>query len=260
MLFSRSSAARPGLFGAKPRAPASGREERRLIDLAGRETPVILRRHDRARRISLRIDARRDAAVLTLPPRAAEREAIAFLMQHRDWVLAQLAALPPRVDFADGAVVPLLGRERTIRHDPTSRGRGGVYLAGPEESELVVAGEAAHLPRRVSDFMKREARAAIKPLARAKADALGVRTGRIILRDQRSRWGSCTASGDLNFSWRLIYCPMAILDYVVAHEVAHLRHMDHSAAFWTTVAEIAPDPKTSRAWLREHGARLHRIG
>ncbi|MEQ8602846.1 MAG: SprT family zinc-dependent metalloprotease [Marivibrio sp.] len=232
----------------------------RLIDLAGREIPVILRRHDRARRISLRIDGRRDAAVLTLPPRAAEREAVAFLMQHRDWVLAQLDALPPRIAFADGAVVPLLGRERRIRHDPTSRGRGGVFLDGPDERELVVAGESAHLPRRVTDFMKREARAAIKPLARDKAAALGVRMGRIVLRDQRSRWGSCTASGDLNFSWRLIYCPPEILDYVVAHEVAHLRHMDHSPAFWATVAEIAPSPKQSRAWLREHGARLHRIG
>lgn len=248
------------MFSRGPRAPASGREEMRLIDLAGRETPVILRRHDRARRISLRIDGRRDAAVLTLPPRAAERDALAFLMQHREWVLDQLDALPPRVDFADGATVPLLGRDRTIRHDPTSRGRGGVYLDGPAEALLVVAGEAAHLPRRVTDFLKREARAAIKPLARQKADQLGLTMGRVVLRDQRSRWGSCTASGDLNFSWRLIYCPPEILDYVVAHEVAHLRHMDHSPAFWATVAEIAPHPKKSRAWLREHGARLHRIG
>lgn len=244
----------PSLAGASAR----GAEVERIVALEGCPTRVVLRRHARARRISLRVDAWRDAAVLTLPPRVGEAQAIGFLTTHARWVLEQLAALPPRVDFAPGARVPFLGEEREISHRPDARGAVRLDPGAPEI--LRVPGELAHLPRRVTDFMKREARAAIKPLVAEKAAAIGARPGRIMLRDQRTRWGSCTATGDLNFSWRLIYCPPAILDYVVAHEVAHLRHMDHSPAFWATVAEIAPAPKRSRAWLREHGLGLHRIG
>lgn len=257
MFFRRS------LRAAPPAAsdPRSGESER-VIDLAGRAVPLILRRHARARRIGLRIDPRRDALVLTLPPRTAERTGLAFLQEQAGWALAQLDALPPKVPFAAGALTPFRGVEHLIRHDAAARGRGAVRVeAGPDGAPtLAVAGAAEHLPRRVADFMKREARAAIRPLVAEKAAALGVRAGRIVLRDQSTRWGSCTAAGDLNFSWRLIYCPPEILDYVVAHEVAHLRHMNHSPAFWATVAQIAPAPRDSRAWLRAHGQRLHRIG
>jgi hypothetical protein len=237
---------------------AAGMERALAVELEGREVAVLLRRHARARRISLRIDSRRDAAVLTLPPRVREADALAFLRQHGTWVVDQLDALPERIPFADGAAIPFLGRERLIAHDAAAR--GAARLDAQDDGILRVAGAIEHLPRRVTDFMKREARAAIRPLVTEKAARLGVEAGRIILRDQRTRWGSCTATGDLNFSWRLIYCPPAILDYVVAHEVAHLRHMDHSPAFWATVEEIAPMPKRSRAWLRQHGHRLHRIG
>lgn len=263
LLYLRPMFFRRSLRPAPPAAPdpRSGECER-MVDLGGGPVPVILRRHAQARRIGLRVDPRRDALVLTLPPRTAERTGLAFLREHADWALAQLDALPPRVPFADGARTPFRGVEHLIRHDSAARGRGAVRIeAGPDETPtLAVAGAAEHLPRRVADFMKREARAAIRPLVARKAAALGVRAGRIVLRDQRTRWGSCTAAGDLNFSWRLIYCPPEILDYVVAHEVAHLRHMDHSPAFWATVAEIAPTPQASRAWLRAHGQRLHRIG
>ncbi len=119
---------------------------------------------------------------------------------------------------------------------------------------------AEHLARRLTDHLKAEARAAIKPAARALAARIDRTPGRITIRDQRTRWGSCTAAGGLNFSWRLILCPPEILEYVVAHEVAHLRHMDHSPAFWHTLATLVPNPERSRAWLRAHGERLHRIG
>ena len=244
----------PGLRGAS----ASGVEVTRMITLGGRDVEVILRRHAKARRISLRVDTRRDAAVLTLPPRTAEREAIAFLMKHGDWITDQIDALPARIHFEAGAEIPFLGRDRLLVHTPEMRGT--VRLDPLDESQLQVAGAAEHFARRVTDFMKREARAAIKPLVADKAARIGRQAGRIILRDQRTRWGSCTSSGDLNFSWRLIYCPPDVLDYVVAHEVAHLRHMDHSPAFWATVAEIAPTPKQTRAWLRHNCHRLHRIG
>lgn len=247
-----------------PKTPpaASGDPAVRTMTVGGRELPVLVRRNDRARRIGLRIDAHRDAIAVTVPTRASEADALAFLARHAEWAATQLDALPDRIPFAPGTVIPFLGEDRAIRHDPPAR--GGVFLEDAPEPAIVVTGHADHLPRRLTDFLKRRARAEIKPRAADMAGALGpdiaTKLGRVTVRDQKTRWGSCTAAGALNFSWRLIYCPSSVLDYVVAHEVAHLRHMDHSRAFWDTVADLVPEAMASRAWLRAHGQRLHRIG
>jgi predicted metal-dependent hydrolase len=237
------------------------REERRRVALPPEEMPVdvLLRFHPRARRIKLQIDPMRGMPVLTLPPGAAEADGLAFLTRNAGWVRRALGDLPESLAFADGAVFPLLGRDTRIVHDASAR--AGVREAvNGGESIVIVSGGADHLPRRLTDHLKRRARAAIRPLALEKAAAVGRQPGRITIRDQRTRWGSCSASGDLSFSWRLILTPPEILDYVVAHEVAHLVHHDHSKDFWAVVATLHPDPAAARAWLGRHGARLHRIG
>lgn len=236
--------------------PAAGPEERETeIDLDGRTVTLLVRRHPRARRIRLAVDAAKGRPVLTMPPGVSEREALAFVNRNAGWTLAALDRLPDRIDFADGVAIPFRGADRRIEHRPGARGT--VFEDG---DVLAVTGQAEHLPRRLTDFLKKEARAAIKPLASERAAELGRKPGRVILRDQRTRWGSCAASGDLSFSWRLVLAPPEILDYVVCHEVAHLVHMDHSPAFWWTVERIDPDWRDARDWLGTHGARLHRIG
>ncbi len=216
---------------------------------------VAIRRHPKAKRLSLRVDPAAGGAVVTLPRQTSRRVAEAFILQNADWLAEALAEIPDATPFTDGVTLQVLGQSVTVCHRPDRR--SGVEMV---DGEILVSGQAEHLPRRLRDFLKKQGKAEIEPLARSLADRLGARVGRVTLRDTRSRWGSCSAKGDLNFSWRLIFAPPEVLTYVVAHEVAHLRHMDHSAAFWDTVKDLHPDYKQDRAWLRENGSALHRIG
>jgi predicted metal-dependent hydrolase len=216
---------------------------------------VEWRRSSRARRVSLRIDPSGGAVVVTLPTRATRKAGMALLMGHADWVSDRLAALPEAVVFADGAVVPICGVPHRIRHAPA--GRGGAFLL---DQELHVTGAVEFLPRRVRDFLRQEARRRLGALAGAKAGLIGVMPKRVTVKDTTSRWGSCAPDRSLALSWRLVMAPSFVQDYVVAHEVAHLRHMNHGRTFWTLVDELTPHTKTAIPWLRAEGARLLRIG
>jgi predicted metal-dependent hydrolase len=227
----------------------------RQLMLEGRAVPLLVRRSRRARRITLRIDQRRDAVTLVLPWRGSEAEGMRFAASKTRWLLARLDELPPKVAFRDGAEVPFRGVEHTIRHRPDAR--GGVWL---ERGEIHIAGDARHISRRLTDWLKRQARAEIADKARRGASTLGRRVLRVTLRDTATRWGSCSADGALAFSWRLILAPTAVLDYVVAHEVAHLKEMNHSRRFWTLVGLLHPAPGRARNWLKTHGTALQRYG
>ncbi len=221
----------------------------------GREIPLDLLHDARARRITLRLEPAAGRFTLVLPRGAALEEGLGFARQKARWMARQLADLPPRVPFAPGAVLPLLGEEHVIRHLPEAR-RGTWREAG----EIRVSGFLDYLPRRVADFLKREARAEITERAHDKAARIErVITG-MTLRDTRSRWGSCNSEGRLNFSWRLILTPEPVLDYVVAHEVAHLKHLHHGPRFWSLVAKLTDDMDGARRWLRDNGNGLHRYG
>ena len=226
-----------------------------ILSLPAGTARVEWRRSARARRVSLRIDPRRGAVVVTLPPRAGRRAGMALLMDHAEWVLERLAALPRAVAFAEGAMVPLDGTPHRIRHLPGAR--GGAWVEG---DTIVVAGEAEFLPRRVADFLRAEARRRFTGLVAAKAAEAGLASGRITVKDTRSRWGSCAPGGSLAFSWRLVMAPPFVQEYVAAHEVAHLRHMNHGPRFWALVAQLTPHTDAAIAWLRTRGAGLLRIG
>lgn len=223
------------------------------LDLGGRTVQVAVKRSALARRISLRIDPAR-GAVLMLPVKARLAEGERFLLAHRVWLAERLARLPGPVALADGATVPLLGVPHPVRHVPGAR--RGVWV---EDSEILVSGLPEHVGRRTADFLKTEAKRLIAPRAQDMAARLGRKPGRITVKDTKSRWGSCSSSGDLAFSWRLVLAPEQILDYVVAHEVAHLVQMNHSPAFWAVVESLVGDHRPARRWLKINGAGLHRF-
>jgi len=233
------------------------------IDIAfdGATYRINVKRHQQARRYTLRIQAAAREVQLTMPPRGSLKEAKSFAETHGGWIAARLNRLPEVVPFADGALLPLRGVTHRIVHRPGVRGTVWVE-AGPcaAGSLLCVAGEAAHLRRRVSDFLKREARRDLDAASRRYAAMLGVRIERISVRDTSSRWGSCSSAGALSFSWRLILAPPRVLDYLAAHEVAHLVEMNHSRKFWRILREICPDMNQSKVWLDAHGGDLHRYG
>ena len=210
---------------------------------------VRLRRHARARRFTLSVSRLDGAAQLTAPARASLAEARAFLERQGDWLAAALERMPVPRRVAAGGDLPFLGRP--VRLTP------GPGPARVEAGRLIVPGAAETAGARALAFLKASARDALAPAAERHAAALGLRPARIALRDTRSRWGSCTSDGALMFSWRLIMAPPEVLDYVAAHEAAHLAEMNHSPAFWALVAGLRPDWRAQRAWLRAHGPGLH---
>ncbi len=231
------------------------------VDIGGERIALTIARQPRARRIILRIERGRRAARVSVPPGRRLEEGLRFALSRRDWLKARLAAIPAPRPFAAGQRVPYRGEMHLIRHDPAMRGPvRRLKGAGAALPALVVGGDAPHLPRRLGDWLKARARAELTAAAAAHAAAMGLRYRRITLRDQKSRWGSCSARGNLNFSWRLILAPPFVLDYLAAHEVAHLAHADHSARFWALVRAHCPRLDEAEDWLREHGESLHAWG
>lgn len=211
---------------------------------------VRLKRNARAKRLTLRLSRTDGTATLTLPTRAPIREAEAFARKQESWLRAQLTKLPTPEPLIDGGRIPFHGRELEI-----------VTVAGKsvriEDNRILVGGP--HSGARLKAFVKTEARNALIPAVEKYASLLDKPFNRVTLRDTRSRWGSCSAEGNLMFSWRLVMAPPVVLQYVAAHEVAHLVEMNHSQAFWDVVYSLMPDYQNHRNWLKDHGAKLHVI-
>ena len=221
---------------------------------------VRLRRHRQARRYTLRIQAATREVVLTMPPRGSLKEAKAFAEKHGGWIAARLERLPEAAPFAHGTNVPLRGVSHRIVH--RGRVRGTVWTETDERGQrlICVAGDGPHLARRVSDFLHRQARRDLEAASKHYADRLDVEIKRISVRDLASRWGSCSTTGVLSFSWRLILAPPFVLHYLAAHEVAHLVEMNHSPRFWRLLKRLCPSMARAKLWLDVHGTDLHRYG
>ena len=212
---------------------------------------VNLKRSARARRISLRVSALDGRVTLTLPRGVTEREGLAFASEKAEWLRRNIGSREPEVDVGVGTLLPLDGRTVEIR-------QGTGRSLRTEGDLLLVPGPADQAGRRVLGYVKTLARDRLAEASDRYAARLGIGYTRITLRDTRSRWGSCTADGALMFSWRLAMAPPQVLDYVAAHEVAHLAEMNHSAAFWAVVERIHGPHRAHRGWLRQHGSGLHR--
>lgn len=243
-----------GLTGA-------GSEPERVCVMHGEaQLDLLVRRSPRARRISLRASQATGDIVLTMPRGTPLETALRFARTQSGWIAERMARMPQRIPFSDGATIPLRDLSHRIVHWSRVRGPATTSCDDQGAPIIAVAGEPEFVAKRVRELLQKEARRDLAAAVAEYAGKVGHRAGRITLRDTRSRWGSCTARGDLSFSWRLIMAPAQVLDYLAAHEVAHLVEMNHSARYWRLLREICPHTDTAEAWLKRHGANLHRYG
>lgn len=252
----------------KKRPPVrAGKAERwTLLEIDGRMVDVRVVENPRTSRLTLRIvpaSKTAESLKVTVPPGTPEGEVDRFLEKNKNWAAARLSRLPEVTRIVNGAIIPLRGVPHRIMH--SGQGRGVVSIGmedtvdGGAEKVIRVFGDPKFVTRKVADFLKRQAKQDLSKCVSRHAATLGVKPKSITMRDTTSRWGSCSSTGALNFSWRIILAPPEVLDYLAAHEVAHLREMNHSDRFWALVEDICPDYKAHSAWLKVHGTSLHAV-
>ena len=239
-----------------PRVPTPVRE--RMHDVAGRSLPLRIVENDRARRLTLRIDAGGRGLRITVPPGIAQGEVERFLNRHQGWLEQRLSKVPVRPQVRPGIKIPLRGVPHLIEHEPGTRGTVAI-LQGERGPTLLIHGDRRHLARRIADFLKREAKREIEMLVVRHCAAIGKRAKAVRFKDTSSRWGSCTSDGNLSFSWRIMMAPPPVINYLVAHEVAHLKEMNHGPKFWKLCNELCPDTDRCKAWLKRNGGALQAI-
>lgn len=245
---------------SRPRRSASKPPvaETRTLDVAGRLMPLTIRQNERATRITLRIEPGGRALKMTIPRGLAAREVNAFLDRHQGWLLTKLAKFSTETSLRNGSEILLRGVRHRIEHTGTLRGlTEAVVIDGAPV--LRVSGLPEHAGRRIATFLKKEARSDLEKLVAVHARAIRANVSSISMKDTRSRWGSCSSEGNLSFSWRIVMAPPLVIDYLAAHEVAHLREMNHGPRFWALCGKLCPEMDEAKAWLKRHGGHLHAI-
>ena len=228
-----------------------------ILELDGREVKLSFRRNAKCKRMVLRLTADGAGAVITLSPRASNADALRFAESSKPWLIKTMEKRIPPVPFAHDHRVLFNGQLHTIK---AIGGRRGLVTYEPEQLLISVPGDAAHVARRLADWLKAQAKEKLQQTSQDYAAAMQTKFRKLTIRDQKSRWGSCSATGDLSYSWRLILAPPEVLDYVAAHEVAHLKEMNHGPRFWRLVVTHCKTAKQARRWLRDYGRELHRYG
>ena len=250
----------------KPVKPASLHLDYLQID--GRTVPVTVKHNPRAKRVIVRVDLAAGSVLVTTPSKRSLGRALLFAREQREWIAERLHRVPPPVPFKNGAHIPYRGKEHVVRYVGARRedalAKGPVWRVRGADTgsfpEIRVTGHPDFVQRRVTDWLKMKARDELNDRALFYAELFGVRPSRITVRDTTTRWGSCSPTRALSFSWRLILAPSYVLDYVAAHEVAHIRHMNHGPRFWALVEEAIPNYEPAKRWLETNGPGLHRFG
>lgn len=242
----------------KQPAPKALRAER-TYPVAGRTLPLNIWENPRAKRLTLRIETGGKAIRVTVPPRLPERELELFIARHHGWIEAQISKVPVTVPFMDGSTIHIRGIAHRIVHEPSKRGTTRQDNDENGQPILIVHGDAHHMGRRIADYLKKLANTDINGLVLVHTGRIGKPATSVRFKDTTSRWGSCTSKGDLAFSWRIMMAPAEVINYLVAHEVAHLCEMNHGPDFWALCTKLCPDTPTSRAWLKRHGSALHAV-
>ena len=221
--------------------------------------PITVRKLASARRYTLRVRSAQRDIVISMPARGSLSTAAAFAEKHADWIVTRITQLVGGGQLRRWRFGAISG------HDPSNRAPAGALAAWSRSRTrpvpvLVVAGEAPHLPRRMTDWFRRQALKELTAAVERHCESANAKYASVSIKDTASRWGSCSSSGALSFSWRLIMAPPFVLDYLAAHEVAHLKEMNHSQRFWRLCEKLCPRTDDAKAWLKNHGAGLHRYG
>ena len=231
----------------------------RLEGLTREPLTLRLSVNRRARRVSIRIDARSGEAVVTAPSERRLKDGVDFARTKAVWIAERLASRPASSPLAPGQTILLHGR--TVRLEATGGAGAARLVETPDGPVILSGGEGEAYARRVENLMKRLAREALTARTEIHLRALGQKPVKLSIADTRSRWGSCSPhSRSIRYSWRVVMAPPPVLDYLAAHEVAHLVHADHSPAYWSVVERLVGDHRPHRKWLRDHGASLHAVG
>lgn len=248
------------MFGLKKRrrAPQNRRIDGGEMQIAGRSVALAIVEHSRAKRLTLRVEPGGRSIRVTVPPGVDRAEIDRFVNRHFDWLTGRIERLPDQQQLQPGMKIPLRGVPHRIVHIPDRR---GVTHTDQDAGEaiLVIHGDQRHLGRRIADYLKKLAKAEIGTLAAKHAATVGRPVRAIRYRDTTSRWGSCSADGNLSFSWRIMMAPPRVIDYLVAHEVAHLREMNHGAKFWELCRSLSPRTDECKDWLKRNGSKLQAI-
>ena len=231
----------------------------RSYAVAGRNLPLSIWENPRARRLTLRIETGGKGIRVTIPPRLPERELDLFIARHHGWIEMQIAKVPVAEPFTAGSFIAIRGIQHRIVHEPAKRGTTRQDHDLNAQPILIVHGDTLHLGRRIADYLKKLARIDINGLVLLHTQRVGRPAHSVRFKDTTSRWGSCTSKGDLSFSWRIMMAPAEVINYLVAHEVAHLIEMNHGPDFWALCTKLCPDTPSSRAWLKRNGSALHAI-
>ncbi len=212
--------------------------------------------------MTLRVSHTQRSIQLTVPKRTHPFQADAFISKHIDWLQEQIEDIPQPRPFVDGAELMFrgerchlvfTGNEQVKRNKIRQENLGNNNL-------IIVEGSLERAPVILLEWLKKQARTELQKRSEYHANNLGVSFKRLAVRDQTSRWGSCSTTGTLSFSWRLILAPEVVLDYVAAHEVSHIREMNHSHNFWALVLKTMPNMEKGRSWLSKKGTILHSYG
>ncbi|KKX26618.1 SprT family zinc-dependent metalloprotease [Rhizobium sp. LC145] len=231
---------------------------RRTLEVGNRAMPLTIRENNRATRITLRIEPGGRALNLTVPLGLRKSEIDDFLDRHQGWLLTKLAKFTLENPIRHGGKLSLRGVPHGIEHTGSLRGVTEALIV-EGKPVLKVSGLEDHMGRRISAFLKKEARRDLEALVAVHAAAIRKPVKSITMKDTRSRWGSCSWDGNLSFSWRIVMAPPLVIDYLAAHEVAHLREMNHGPQFWALCRELCPRMEEARKWLKQHGSQLHAI-
>ena len=203
------------------------------------------------KRLTLRIDTKKRKAVLTMPYICSKKKAYEFVASKQEWIEEHLAQIPKTKDFEDKENILLFGQPIQICHLQNS-----LKSAYTENNTLYVGGNIAFLHRRVKDYIKKEAQKRFLKLSRELADKINCKVENVQIKDTKSRWGSCSSLNNINYSWRIALAPDYVINYLIAHEVSHLKHQNHSYTFWRCVKELYPDAIKGKNWLKENGNKL----
>ena len=235
----------------KPKQP---KQTAIFIDVQGQQIEILLIRNKRSKRLTLRQNLSGGNFKLSMPTRGTIAQAKTFCLEHASWIADKSAVLQDMIVFEHGQTIPLRGGQVKLVFLDQLRGQTQIL-----DEELQVTGGSDYAPRRLTTWLKAQAKKDILIAIEKYQPLLDVKHSKLTIRDTKSRWGSCSSSKALSFSWRLVLAPPPVLDYVVAHELAHILEMNHSAKFWAHVDKVCPHMNDSRNWLKTKGGQLHQI-